>query len=373
MCVREVGEGERESFDDFIARSPWGHLFQSWAWGRLKGAFGWRPTRLVVEDRGRIRAAATVLEHRLPFSSRSILYVPRGPVLDWNDPGAAKALFSGLRTLGRERRAVFLKIDPAVPAAHAGAARALRDAEFTPAGTGAAPAVLARTTWRLDLTRPAAALAAGAAAKTRYKIRHAERRGATTEALDARALPLFYRLYAETSRRQGFPARSPAYFQKAWDALAPSGHLRLYGLRQGGEWAAAALVGCLGTRMWGLALGTSGRHRSISPGYVLLWHIFQQAKALGFESYDLGGNAERPGRLGVAAFKRHLGAERIDLIGEHDLVFHPVWRRVWQVAYGTCTRLGPHVPLPRLLRQRQEAAEPDGREATRTLTNLTKP
>lgn len=346
LHVYTVGDRDRDRFDDFIARSPWGHLFQTWAWGSLKSVFGWHPNRLVVEDRGRIRAAATVLEHRLPFSSRSILYVPRGPVLDWDDPGAAEALFSALRTLGRQRRAVFLKIDPAVPAAHAGAARILRDAGFTPAGTGAAPAVLARTTWRVDLNRPLEVLAACAAAKTRYKIRYAERRGATTEALDARALPLFYRLYAETSRRQGFLPRSPAYFQKAWDALAPAGHLRLYGLRHGGEWAAAALVGCLGTRMWGLTLGTSGRHRRISPGYALLWHVLQDAKRLGFQSYDLGGNAEHPGHpgLGVTAFKRHLGAERVELVGEYDLVFYPAWRRLWQAAYGGYGWLASYLP-----------------------------
>ncbi len=69
---------------------------------------------IAVEDDGRISAGALVLERPLPRVGRGLLYAPRGPVLDWDEPALLGRWLGELRAVARERRAIALKIDPCV-------------------------------------------------------------------------------------------------------------------------------------------------------------------------------------------------------------------------------------------------------------------
>ncbi len=63
---------------------------------------------------GRTVAAASVLQRRLPHLPVAILYVPKGPALDWTDADLAGRVLAELERLARRRRALFVKIDPDV-------------------------------------------------------------------------------------------------------------------------------------------------------------------------------------------------------------------------------------------------------------------
>ena len=92
---------DAEVWDRFVAQDPQGHLLQTWAWGELKGRFGWVPVRVAVERDGALVAGAQVLYRRL--GPLTLAYAPKGPVLLDDDPVAAEALWQGLRRLARSR------------------------------------------------------------------------------------------------------------------------------------------------------------------------------------------------------------------------------------------------------------------------------
>ena len=99
-----------DRWDGLIAQDPRGHLLQTWAWGELKGAFGWTPVRLAVERDGSLVGGAQVLYRRLgPFS---MAYIPKGPVLLENDSATTDVLWQAIHRRSRRMGAVALKVEP---------------------------------------------------------------------------------------------------------------------------------------------------------------------------------------------------------------------------------------------------------------------
>src|SRR3990172_8579664 len=109
----------QDDWDSSLASLPDPHILQSWVWGEVKAKFCWRAERWLWEENGRAMAAAQLLERRwpagIPWPSWRVLYVPRGPILDWSNPALASAVLTDLASLARERRAIFLKIDTELP------------------------------------------------------------------------------------------------------------------------------------------------------------------------------------------------------------------------------------------------------------------
>ena len=65
------------------------HLLQSWEWGELKKKYGWDAHHLLWTNKKNTPiAAAQILQRKLPVPGLhdrfSLLYCPRGPVLDWS-------------------------------------------------------------------------------------------------------------------------------------------------------------------------------------------------------------------------------------------------------------------------------------------------
>ena len=64
--------------------------------------------------------------------------------------------------------------------------------------------------------------------KTRYNVRLAQKKGVTVRAGTVEDLSMLYRMYAETSVRDGFLIREEGYYQTVWrhlisPAFPPSG------------------------------------------------------------------------------------------------------------------------------------------------------
>ena len=112
LQLRNATPADRPTFDEFVAQHPTGDLLQTYAWGDLKARSGWLPVRLIVEDEHGIRAVVSLLQRSLPIMGRSILYAPRGPVMDLDDRALVTWLATELACLARRRRAILVKIDP---------------------------------------------------------------------------------------------------------------------------------------------------------------------------------------------------------------------------------------------------------------------
>jgi peptidoglycan pentaglycine glycine transferase (the first glycine) len=128
-------------------------------------------------------AAAHVLKRAFPRLPYCVLYVPKGPALDYAD-ATAPLVLARLEQLARRERAIFIKIDPEVVQSWG-----LEHERVSPLGAAVMRDLAARG-WRpseeqiqfrntveLPLESTEEQLLAAMKQKTRYNIRLAERKG----------------------------------------------------------------------------------------------------------------------------------------------------------------------------------------------------
>ena len=338
LCYREIGAAERERFNAFIRSSPRGHILQSYEWGEVKAATGWEPLRLVVEREkpgGEIVAAVSVLKRRLPGLPYSIFYAPRGPAAELEKEEEFSFLLRALRETARKHRAIFLKIDPDLPAEDEKARCCLESFGFRPAKAESGfEGVQPRFVFRLDISPSEEELLANMAGKTRYNLRIAQRRGVTVrQAKNRGELAVFYRILVETAQRDRFLIRNYSYFETLWDCLVERGLAALFLAEYEGEVIAGTLAFIFGDKAWYIYGASSNRHRNVMPNYLLQWEMICWAKRAGCRLYDFRGV---PGRVdeqhplyGLYRFKKGFGGVYTEFIGEHDLVYRPLLYWAW--------------------------------------------
>ena len=105
-----VGIDSKEH-DEFVKKHPLSNLLQSSKWAQVKD--NWDHEIVGVKESGVLIASASVLIKRLPLSF-SILYTPRGPVMDFNNTELVRCFFQGMKRFARSQHAIYLTMDPAV-------------------------------------------------------------------------------------------------------------------------------------------------------------------------------------------------------------------------------------------------------------------
>src|SRR5512136_634161 len=92
-----------------LAALPYRHVLQTWEWGQFKSRWGWTPRYFLDEEH---TAAALVLRRAFSPLKLKILYVPKGPALDYSDSALVNQVLGDLAAVARRDRAIFVKIDP---------------------------------------------------------------------------------------------------------------------------------------------------------------------------------------------------------------------------------------------------------------------
>ncbi|HIE51492.1 MAG TPA: peptidoglycan bridge formation glycyltransferase FemA/FemB family protein [Armatimonadetes bacterium] len=327
-------QAEREAWDAFAAEHPQGNFMQSWTWGELKARGAWRPVRLALWRGGSIVAGASVLFRPLP-GGRQIAYAPRGPLVDWNDAELVAVLFDHLRAECHRRRAILLKIDPAVPADNSAAKVALQRLGAVSVSTGHGFGGL-QPQWvmRLDLTPDLETIFARFKPDWRNRIRRAGRKGVTVRVAETLAdWHAFYDLLVLTGQRQGFTVRERRYFEELRELFVPSDQARLFLAEWEGKLLGGALCFLFGPQCWYVYGASSREERQRMPNYLLQWTAIRWAKERGCRVYDFRGVAppqEKDSPLyGLNRFKAGFSPETVQWIGEYDLVLAPVLYRLW--------------------------------------------
>ncbi len=338
VSVRPASESDRLSFNAAVADFPTGDLLQTWEWGDLKAASGWRPIRLMVERGESVIGVVSLLKRTLPKVGRSILYAPRGPVIDLCDSDAAAALHEAIRSVAADHRAILVKVDPPVEASDAKSAKALERMGFRKVQAEGFGGTQPRCVMQLDLDKDPDVLLASFKEKWRYNIRLAERKGVEVD-VDAprKDLPAFYNLLKQTCVRDGFLVRSLGYFEEMWRLLAPIGAMRMAITRFEGEAVAGALMFYCGDRAWYTYGASSNSHRNVMPNHLMQWRLIRQAQDLGCKWYDFRGVSPKSGEgdkhlEGLNRFKEGFRPRFVEYIGEYDLVLSPSWYWAWNVA-----------------------------------------
>lgn len=336
----EYREEQRDAWNAFVAASPIGDLLQAWEWGELKARGAWQPIRLALHEEGQIVAAAALLKRRLPLPGASILYAPRGPVLDYARPELVRQMAAALRSLAEREHALLVKIDP--PVEDPAAAQHILAAGFVTSGHAGAEGQgfggeQPRCVMKLDLTPPEEELMKACKEKTRYNIRLAGRKGVTVrvgESLDD--MHTFYDLLRITAERDGFLVRSFDYYRDTWEVLVGRGVATLFLAEYQGQALSGAITYILGKTAWYTYGASSNEHRNVMPNYLMQWEMIRWAKAHGCTLYDFRGvspsNEQAPDDhlAGLNRFKAGFNARFVEYIGEFDLPLSTPGYWIWR-------------------------------------------
>lgn len=110
MYTYKVGITAQEH-DKFVKNHPQANLLQSSSWARIKD--NWENERIGFYKEDKLLAVASILIKSLPFGF-TMLYIPRGPVMDYLDKDLLAYVLQTLKDFGRRKRAFYIKFDPLI-------------------------------------------------------------------------------------------------------------------------------------------------------------------------------------------------------------------------------------------------------------------
>ena len=331
-----------KQWDDLIHDLPGVHALQTWEWGLVKAEVGWKAHPLLWrDDKGEACAAALCLQRTVAlggFALRlSVMYIPRGPMLDWVDTDLVHQVLDDLQDFAKSKGAIFLKIDPDLPLGFG--LPGSSDDQPNPSGL-AVQGELERRGWVfsdeqiqfrntvvVDLTPSEEDLLMRMKSKTRYNIRLAERKGVTVRTGGIEDIDLLYRMYAHTSIRDDFLIRDKAYYDLVWRTFFNAGLAKPLIAEVEGQPVGAVVIFRFGGRAWYIHGMSLDEHREKMFTYRLQWEAMLWAKAAGCTAYDLWGApdifSEDDPMWGVYRFKDGLGGQVMRTMGAWDYPVRP--------------------------------------------------
>ena len=367
---------DEHRWNSLIANLPNPHFLQTYEWGQVKSKYGWSPLYAIwtekqfsvfsnqLPDSGNWSlhtdhcvAAAMILKRQVlrnGFAARlSILYSPKGPLLDWSNQSLRNRVLDDLQSLAKKQGAIFLKMDPDVVLG-TGVPRSADD-RVDPIGQAvmsemrrrgwedSSDQIQFRNTVLIDLTPSEEEILMRMKQKTRYNIRLAEKKGVALRVGTQDHLPMLYKMYAETSVRDGFVIRDEGYYQTVWKTFMRS-HVETFERSNApacepliaevnGEPVAGLFVFYFGNRAYYVYGMSRDLHREKMPTYFLQWEAMKRAKARGCTVYDLWGAPdvfdESDSMSGVYRFKEGLGGRVVRTLGAWDFAPSPFWYKMY--------------------------------------------
>jgi peptidoglycan pentaglycine glycine transferase (the first glycine) len=271
--------------------------------------------------------------------------------MDWEDTPLRLCVLDDLQAFAKRLGAIFVKIDPDV-AMGTGVPGAEDAIEFRNGQTVCSELesrkwrfsqdqIQFRNTVLIDLAPSEDRLLSSMKQKTRYNVRLAQKKGVTVRSGTTDDLPMLYRMYAETSIRDGFVIREEGYYQTVWRtfmnvpptiaSLQPFSE-PLIAEVDGEPVAAVSLFYFAGQAIYLFGMSRE-THREKMPNYLLQWEAIRRAKALGCRIYNLWGApdkfTESDGLWGVFRFKEGLGGYVSRTLGAWDFTPSPMFYKLY--------------------------------------------
>ncbi len=355
------------TWNSIISHLPNPHFLQTFEWGQVKARYGWTPFYAVWFADGSFSitsqladpqsttpvAACLILKRAIPirgFAARvSILYAPKGPLLDWANASLRDRVLNNLQSFTQKQGAIFLKIDPDVVLGRgiSGTEGGMDESGGTIVQSDlmqrgwvySSDQIQFRNTVLIDLHPTEEEMLARMKQKTRYNIRLAEKKGVSVRGGTAEDFPMLYRMYAETSVRDGFVIRDQDYYQTVWMTfLKPSNVLAQPSMipliaEVNNEPVAGLFLFMFSGRAYYVHGMSREIHREKMPTYLLQWEAMKRAKAVGCTVYDLWGAPEKFDESdplwGVYRFKEGLGGHVQRTLGAWDHSPNKFWYKMY--------------------------------------------
>jgi len=313
------------------------HFLQSSEWAKVKINSGWASTYKVWKSsNGSIVGGAMILEKRLNLSvlpmKISIQYIPKGPLLNWNNSDLVEIVLQDISFQSKQRKVIFTKMDPdiiienqMIPSLnnneHLNSEKILSHLKRVGWHFSDDQIQFQNTVW-VDLEQNEEKILANMKQKSRYNIRLAEKKGVKIRVAKIDEYPIIYNLYAETSLRDNFIIRSKNYYLELWKTFTEAGICEILIAEYEDIPIAGLVIYYFGNRAYYIYGMSSNKHRNLMSTYLIQWEAINRAKQKGMKVYDLWG---APAKLdesdpmwGVYRFKLGLGGSLIRTIGAWD-------------------------------------------------------
>jgi peptidoglycan pentaglycine glycine transferase (the first glycine) len=332
MQIRPV-ENKIE-WEEFLLNQHPNTFLQSWNWGVFNEAIGKKIFRLGIYDETAIKGICLIIENSTRLGK--FFYVPRGPILNWHDPGVFNLLVGEIRKLAENEKVDFLKIEPLLAESHENQEffskfSFRRAVSFTQVEDG----------WMLDITRSEEELLSDMRKTTRYLVKNGPKEGITVEISDSMEdIRDFVEMLFATADRKNFVNHSREYYIKQFEIMSADNQMRIFKSIRGGEVQAMSVVAFYGNSAYYLHGASKPVEGSV--GYMLQWEAILEAKRRGLKYYDFWGVAKdryfHPGHpwYGFSLFKRGFGGFKHIYIRGQDL---PITGKYWLYHFAEQARL----------------------------------
>lgn len=322
VIVREVLEEEKEDFNRVV-----NHPLQSWEWGEFRKKTGIEVIRLGVFKENSLVEGWQLTVHPLPKLPYNIIYFPKGPLPN-------KMMLDSLKKIAKEKRAIFIKLEPNIGGFYPWKAEKKEEIEnfLLSEGCEHGDPLFTRFTFHLDLNKSEEQILSEMKPKTRYNIRLAFKKGVTVvEDNSLEAFETYLKLLLETARRQRFYAHTPSYHRLLWETLSSTGIYHLFLAKYKGEVLAAYIFFTFNNVLY-YPYGASTRiHKEVMAPYALFWEAIKFGKQHNCQIFDMWGTpgpnpSPKNPWFGFHRFKEGFGAKLFEFIGTYDLVLN---RSLW--------------------------------------------
>ena len=328
--MREVLPSEKEAYNRVV-----NHPLQAWEWGEFREKTGVGVVRLGVFEGKKLTAGWQLTIHRLPKVDWTVGYFPKGPK-------PTRQMMRALTRIGRERRCLFVKLEPNVGWPVDDPKKEEEEkklADWLKAhGCQRGRPLFTKYTFQVDLTKSEEELLAKMHPKTRYNIRLAERKGVkVVEDSTEKGFEEYLRLREETLKRQGFYDHTEEYKRLMWETLRPAGIAHLLKAVFRGKTLAAWIVFLFGEAIYYPYGASTREHREVMASNLLMWEIIRWGKRQGAKVFDMWGSLgpqpdPKDPWFGFHRFKQGYGGKLIEFVGSFDLVLEPRGYRLFRIA-----------------------------------------
>ena len=182
----------------------------------------------------------------------------------------------------------------------------------------------------LDLTLSEEDLLRNMHPKHRYNINYAQKKGVVVRQANSQAdFDAFYKLHAETAKRQKYFARQKNYYKLVWDMLRPKSMCEILIAEYEGTPLAAWMLFVYKNVLYYPYGGSLLEHKNLFASNLLGWEVIRFGKNAGCTLFDMWGAAldqlnERDSYFGFTNFKLKFGGKHVKYIDSYDFVIKPL-------------------------------------------------
>lgn len=309
MDLRLIKDNQKKEYNKLVT-----HVIQSWEWGEFRKKMGLTVLRYGIFDADKLKTVFQLTIHNIPFTKKTVGYLPKGPFPD-------KEFADALKIIGRKYNCAFIKIEPNV---EIGSVQEKIDTSFKKT----LKPLFSKHNFLLDLTKTEEELLKQMSSKTRYNIRVAQKHGVKVEEGNSeKSLETYLKLYFETTKRQGFTGHNRHYHKTVWKVLKAADMVRLIIATYDSEPLTAWMLFNFKDTLYYTYGGSTQKHKEVMSNNLVCWETIKLGRKLGLKTFDmwgaLGPNADpKDPWFGFHRFKQGYGGKLVEYIGTYDLVFN---------------------------------------------------